>query len=586
MLTVSSMLRFGWLVTQRKRFVAFVFALTLATAALEGLGLALLYPLFDSVIGGQTELTGVWATLRDLVHELTGSTAVRGYLILLLILFFIKSVLMIFQTGAQEFLLVKLREDWTLKIYNGYLRAPFQRVATEQRGQTMQNIFTVPNNMAQTVIILSSLITSILYCVVLMATLFVLNWQATMIVIATFTMVALAVKVFLFGVIYRKSKKLISINKLMKSIAIESILSLVVVRLFGIENEYAQRIKARFSKILHAHLAVVVSSAIPAQFGEFFVVASVAGAFLIFNVMFDMSFVEAAPVIGTFAIISGRLYGRLNAVLKHRIKLESILPWLQVAYNLIGNEPEPVDLDKGKTLSSISAEIVFRDVAFEHEQGKVVLENLSLRFPRKGLIGLVGPSGIGKTTVTYLLTRLYEPTKGAILIGDTDIREYSIRSLRQRMGYVPQDPLIVNATVSENIKLGAPDATEEQVVEAAKLAGAHDFIMARADGYDTGAGEQGNRFSGGERQRLAIARAIIRRPDVLIIDEGTSALDGPSAEKIRKTVEQLARSTCVIVIAHRLPILQNADLIYEFLPNNEVRTRTFDQVTRIIEEVA
>lgn len=371
----------------------------------------------------------------------------------------------------------------------------------------------------------------------------------------------------------------------MKSLIIESILSLTIIRLFEAENIYIANMKRRLKKILKTNVFLSIITAIPTNFGEFFVIASVAAAFIMFNVLFDMSFRDAAPLIGAFAIIATRAYGRLNTVMKHRLKLEALRPWFDDARVLFQESYTLPSPDKGIELDRIKDSIKFIDVSFSNG-GNCILKGVTVEFPPRKMIGIVGPSGIGKTTLSHMLTRLYEPSSGKILIGDTNINDFTLRSMRKKIGYVPQDPVILNTTIFENIRLGEPEATDEDIFKASRLSGAHEFILSLENGYETLAGEQGNRLSGGERQRIAIARAIVRKPDVLILDESTSALDPPSAELIRQTVERISRTTTVIIIAHRISILKNADIIYEFTSSGRVRTRTFNQISKIPEPIA
>lgn len=189
------------------------------------------------------------------------------------------------------------------------------------------------------------------------------------------------------------------------------------------------------------------------------------------------------------------------------------------------------------------------------------LHELSFTIPSGSMTALVGPSGSGKTSVVNLLLRLYDPTSGHILVDGVDLRDFALPSWRGRIGVVDQETYLFNASVMENIRFGRLDATDEQVIKAARTANAHEFITRLPRGYETEIGDRGLRLSGGQRQRIAIARAVLRGPDILVFDEATSALDSHSERLIQRSLEELRRNRTLVVIAHRLSTVVDADLI-------------------------
>jgi len=198
-------------------------------------------------------------------------------------------------------------------------------------------------------------------------------------------------------------------------------------------------------------------------------------------------------------------------------------------------------------------------VSFSYDHAKV-LSDVSIAIKKGSMTAIVGPSGSGKTTIVNLLLRLYDPKSGKIIVNGYDLKEYDVNSYRDIVGYVSQDPFVFNATIRENIVFGG-EFSDSEVIHAAKLAHAHDFIMDLPQGYDTLVGDQGITLSGGEKQRIAIARAMIRQPQFLILDEATSSLDNISEAAVQKAIDQVARECTTLVIAHRLTTIQNADKI-------------------------
>ena len=221
----------------------------------------------------------------------------------------------------------------------------------------------------------------------------------------------------------------------------------------------------------------------------------------------------------------------------------------------------PIENSEG-TAVSLKGEITFSNVNFAYQNQSSVLRNLSFTIQPDQHIAFVGTTGAGKSTLLHLLLGFYFPTSGEILFDKKEIREISLSSLRQQIGFVGQDPFLFEGTIAENISYGYPQATIEQIIESAKIAAAHNFIMQLSEGYNTRVGQQGISLSGGEKQRLAIARAIVRRPSVLILDEATSSVDNETELIIQKSLTNIGKGRTMILIAHRLSMVKHADRIF------------------------
>ena len=242
---------------------------------------------------------------------------------------------------------------------------------------------------------------------------------------------------------------------------------------------------------------------------------------------------------------------------------------------LMDIEPEITDKPNAKMLTGNESSIEFNNVSFKYKDGNTnVLKNISFKINKGENVAFVGPSGGGKTTLINLIPRFYDVTGGAVLINGCDIRDLKISSVRKNIGIVQQDVYLFSGTVYENIIYGRLDATRGEVIEAAKKAGAHEFISALCDGYDSYIGEHGVKLSGGQKQRISIARVFLKNPPILILDEATSALDNESERLIQESLEQLSKGRTVITIAHRLTTIQNADKIMVLTPNGIEETGT------------
>ena len=228
---------------------------------------------------------------------------------------------------------------------------------------------------------------------------------------------------------------------------------------------------------------------------------------------------------------------------------------------IIDIEPEITDCVDAVDMKHPDGDICYHDVSFSYEDNEIVLNHIDFTIKSGKSVALVGPSGGGKTTICSLLPRFYDITDGSITIGGQNIKNIKLESLRNSIGIVQQDVYLFGASVKENIAYGKPDATFDEIVEAAKKANIHDFIMTLPDGYDSFVGERGTRLSGGQKQRISIARGFLKNPPILILDEATSALDNESEQHIQKSLDALSKNRTTITIAHRLSTIQNADEI-------------------------
>ncbi|MVB10311.1 putative multidrug export ATP-binding/permease protein [Caprobacter fermentans] len=228
---------------------------------------------------------------------------------------------------------------------------------------------------------------------------------------------------------------------------------------------------------------------------------------------------------------------------------------------VIETEPDIVDSPDAVDLEDVKGTIEYKDVSFSYNDTEQVLNHIDLKISAGQTIALVGPSGGGKTTLCSLVPRFYDVTGGSVSIDGTDVRKIRLSSLRGSIGIVQQDVYLFSGSIRENIAYGRPDATDEEIMEAARKANIHDFIMDLEDGYDTYVGERGARLSGGQKQRISIARVFLKNPKILILDEATSALDNESERRIQASLDLLSRGRTTIVIAHRLSTIRNADEI-------------------------
>ena len=247
--------------------------------------------------------------------------------------------------------------------------------------------------------------------------------------------------------------------------------------------------------------------------------------------------------------------------------------------DIMAIEPEIKDSENAIDIKKVEGRVSFENVSFKYEADlENVLTNVNLKVDKGEYVALVGSSGAGKTTLCSLIPRFYEVSEGSIKVDDTDIRDIKLKCLRQNIGVVQQDVYLFVGSVKENIRYGKPDATDEEIIEAAKSANAHEFIMGLPDGYDTYIGQRGVKLSGGQKQRLSIARVFLKNPPILIFDEATSALDNESEKVVQESLEKLAKNRTTFVIAHRLSTIRNAKRILVLTENGIEEQGTHEEL--------
>ena len=280
----------------------------------------------------------------------------------------------------------------------------------------------------------------------------------------------------------------------------------------------------------------------------------------------------------TFMGFAGMLIGRLEGAVGTVARLGGSLPRLEDFFAILDTASTVPDPAGQPALPSGPGRVEFRGVRFGYPGGPLVLDGVDLVARPGETVALVGMTGSGKSTAMSLLQRLWDPDEGAVLVDGHDLRDVSLSSLRDRIGTVPQDTMLLNRTIGDNLRVGRPDATQAEVEQSARLAEAHDFIMRQPQGYDTLVGERGAALSGGQRQRLAIARTLLRDPRILVLDEATSALDGATEEKVVRAMKAAAAGRTTFVIAHRLATIRDADRILFFRDGVIAESGSFDEL--------
>ena len=411
--------------------------------------------------------------------------------------------------------------------------------------------------------------------------LFLMSWQLT-----AFTLIILPISALIISSIVKKLKKhAAQSQQAMGSIlgtVEETITGIKVIKAFNAEASQEQKFQAKTKWYSDALKLMLFRQYSASPVSETLSVTVVAGIMLYGgSLVLQKDFNLSASEFITYIIVFSQILSPAKAISTAIGNIQRGLVAGERIFEILDAKRPIQDLPNAKTLTSFEKEIVFKNVDFTFEDGRQVLKDINFIIPKGKYIALVGPSGGGKSTLSDMIPRFHNPTKGEILIDGHDLRTLKAASIRQFLGVVTQESILFNDTIFNNIAFGCNGVSEASVLQAAKIAHAHEFIIQTDNGYQTVIGDQGLKLSGGQRQRLTIARAILHNPDILILDEATSALDSESEKLVQDALQQLLIGRTSLVIAHRLSTIQHADEILVIQEGEIIERGTHQELLKI-----
>ena len=515
---------------------------------------------FDNVLGSKP--LPKW--LAVVVHSVAGTNK------LAILSFVVVMVLVIATVGAvstyfEKYLTTSVAQwvshDLRRSLYNHIQKLSLSFHDNKRTGDLISRITsdidTIQDFISQ---VLLGLIVNVLTLIGMLGVMFYLNW--------TFTLIALSVAPLLFVVVYAFTRRIKKASRDVRknegeiaSIASEVLSSIHVVKAFTREDYEQQRFEKQSLETVESALA---ARSLKAKLTPAVEIIVAAGTCLVF--WYGVRLVLAGTITAGSLLVFLIYLGKMYKPMRDLSKMTDTISKTQVGYERIREiaetDREVRNLPGARPAPRFKGEIEFRHVDFSYADRPLTLKDVNFKLESGQIGALVGPTGAGKTTIASLIARFYEPTGGQVMIDGQDVRRYKIKSLRRQISFVLQESLLFRAPIWQNIAYGRPEASRQQVIEAAKLANADEFIVQLPEGYDTLVGERGVTLSGGQRQRIAIARAIVRNSPILILDEPTSGLDAASEELVFDALQRLMKDKTSIVIAHRLATVQTADVIF------------------------
>ena len=546
-----------------RKIAVLALTFTVLAAIFEGITVGLLLSFLQSLTdpNGAAIRIGInWIDLNILGIEQPAAERIYRVSLFLIITGIIRGILLylgkLYSGHAQADLSYQLR----VKIFEQLQAVKLDYFSKTKSGFLVNTITTEITQLKQVFDLMSNIVIKLSNLIVYIVSMWLLSWQLTIISTMLFVLMTVGLAT-LFKKIREFSFARTKANSNYTSVALEFINGIRTIRASAAQDFEYNRFCDSSSCIENIDKK---SARFQASIEPITVTAST--TILIGILLFAYSSLISTgkltvATLFTFLIILFRLVPIVRMLNGHRAKLINFQGSISNIKDLLVKKDKPYLKNGNLVFDSLQKGIYFRGVDFAYELNKPILENINLTIERGKVTALVGGSGAGKSTLADLIPRFYEATSGSIFIDNKPLEEFDVNSLRKKMAIVSQDTFIFNNTVRYNIAYGLENISDRQILEAAKLANAFDFVQQMSDGLDTVLGDRGVRLSGGQRQRIAIARALLRNPDILILDEATSALDSVTEKLIQDSLNKLSRNRTVITIAHRLSTIANADKV-------------------------
>ena len=564
-----------------KFYLVVLIGICLLNGLLETLHMALLYPILNASLesGGVGNDNPFFRILNDVAEVIPVDDKLISSCILFAVLTVLYSASRLLYANLSPRVTAKIVREHEQKVFQKYTTSDYLFFIDNKQGDLIYKGSQAPQFIGNTVIALTKSTVEIVLAIFVLLLLISISWKGTIAVVLAGTGYYYFTRYLSKRISYVTGKGMRQAIENETVIMNEYITGAKQIRTTQSSHQWERKFyQAAISRWKHWSRNQFWNQ-VPTRLLELLMFGAIAVIVIIIKMQYPDEFFSMIPMFGTFAFAVFKLLPKLSATGTTLMNVANWLPNLEAVRELLSDKTYS-QIKSGTTeLTGFKSNIEFKDVSFTYMGRESTLGNISIRIGKDNITAIVGPSGSGKSTIVDLLLRLYDVDEGEILVDGIKIKDYDISTFLAKVGSVGQETFIFNASITDNIAFGN-DHTEAEIQEAAKLANAHEFIEQLPEGYDTIVGDRGLRLSGGEKQRIAIARAMVRKPQILILDEATSSLDNISETIVQKAIDKVSESCTTLVIAHRLSTIRNADIIYVLDQGKIVEKGTHEQLTK------
>ncbi len=532
-----------------------IVGLGVLAALIDGVGLSLFMPLVDQVSPSSPTTQPMWAQyLFDLFDGLPAERRVAAIGLAIFVAIVLRAVITLVNSALQAWLNTRITHELRTRIHDRLLEMEMRHVERATAGSLLNVLTTETWRTSDALYLVAHLLISGSTVLVYATLLVLLSPGLTAIVAVALLVISLVVR-RVTGHARSLGRHATKANSLLTERMTESIAGVVVIRAFDRQRAEAARFEEASQDVAGTFLRMSIIAGLVGPLSEV-----LSAGLLVGVVVYSLQDPSNLPVLVVFMLVLYRLQPRVQMFEVARTELNALGGAIEAVVDLLDDSTRPALPDGPLTAARPTEAITFVDVTFRYDTGMPpAIANASFSVPIGKTTAIVGPSGAGKSTLAKLLLRLVDPDDGEVLVDGVPLRDLRLASWRDQIGFVGQDTYLFNTSIRENIVYGRPDAPEEDVMDAVRLAHVDEFVADLPAGLETVVGDHGTRLSGGQRQRIALARAIIRKPEILVLDEATNALDSRSERLIQDALDRYGRNRTVVVIAHRFSTIEQAD---------------------------
>ena len=552
--------RIWWLAKPFKVQSAFALLIMLVSALFEMFNLAVLYPIINYGLKQNSDNI-ILIFFNEILSIIPIKDLFLSSCILLIIITILSAILKYTNSFVSNKLMAKIIEYYQQAIFSKYVDSDYPFFVENKQGELIHTGTTATDMTSSMVVTIIRLCNDLIYMFTLFGLLLTLSFLGSQVIVVIGLLYYLVVKKISKKIVIYYGTLQVEADREKATILNEFISGIASIKVLSVSKYWQKKYNKAVNKKVKSQYRMLMGRMFPELLSKFFsyLVIAIIGIYLSFKAELEM--LNYIPLLATFTLTMNRLIPATNGIGNQVMTLASCLPSVNIVYEMI-HQPTKIIPEGSKVLKNFSGAISFENVWFKYDGSpEYLLRDINFSIDKNKVTAIVGSSGNGKTTLLNLLIRLQNWNKGEITLDSTNISEFTLSSYLSKIGYVGQEPFMFNNTIKENIRFGMQNCSNKMIIESAKLANAHEFIMNTEDGFDTVVGDAGVKLSGGQRQRIAIARAILKKPEILVFDEATSSLDNISEKKVQSTINKVSKHTTIVIVAHRLSTIQNADKI-------------------------